>query len=50
MKKYRFLTPAILEVEAASQFYESNRPNLDGELLNDLDAALQPVVANSKEW
>lgn len=33
MKKYRFLTPAILEVEAASQFYETNRPDLGQEFL-----------------
>jgi hypothetical protein len=34
MKKYRFLTPAILELEAASQFYETNRPDLGREFLD----------------
>ena len=46
MKKYRFLTPAILEVEAASQFYESNRPELGREFLDELDATIQRIVAN----
>ena len=37
MKKYRFLTPAILEVEAASQFYETNRPDLGREFLDEIN-------------
>ena len=50
MKKYRFLTPAILEVEAASQFYESNRPELGREFLEELDETIQRIVANPKAW
>ena len=37
MRKYRFLTPAILEVEAASQFYETHRPDLGREFLDEIE-------------
>lgn len=50
MKKYRFLTPAILDVEAASQFYESSRPELGREFLEELDETIQRIVANPKAW
>ena len=50
MKKYRFLTPALLEVEAASQFYESNRPELGSEFLDEIDATIQRILANPLAW
>lgn len=50
MKKYRFLTPAILEVEAAAQFYEINRPDLGREFLDEVDQAIKRIVQNPKAW
>jgi plasmid stabilization system protein ParE len=50
MNKYRFLTPAILEVEAASQFYETHRPNLGREFLDEIDDTIQRVLANPRAW
>jgi hypothetical protein len=41
VKPYRFLTPALLEAEAASVFYESNRPDLGREFLDELDDTIQ---------
>ena len=46
MKKYRFLTPAILEVETASQFYETNCSGLGREFLDEIDATIQRILAN----
>ena len=50
MKKYRFLTPAILEVEAASQFYESNKPGLGREFLDEIDDTIQRILSNPQAW
>ena len=50
MKKYRFLTPALVEAETASQFYEANRPDLGREFLDELDATIQRIIANPKAW
>ena len=50
MKPYRFLTPALVEVEAASQFYESSRPELGREFLDELDQTIQRIVANPAAW
>jgi plasmid stabilization system protein ParE len=50
VKQYRFLTPALLEVEAASQFYESNRPELGSEFLDEIDATIQRILANPLAW
>jgi hypothetical protein len=50
MKKYRFLTPAILEVEAASRFYETNRPDLGREFLDEIDDTIQRILANPRAW
>ena len=50
MKKYRFLTPALLEVETASQFYESSRPRLGSEFLDEIDATIQRIVSNPRAW
>ncbi|MEB3230398.1 MAG: type II toxin-antitoxin system RelE/ParE family toxin [Leptolyngbyaceae bacterium] len=50
MKKYRFLTPAILEVEAAANFYEANRPELGREFLDEIDATIQRIVQNPSAW
>ncbi|RZM77782.1 type II toxin-antitoxin system RelE/ParE family toxin [Leptolyngbya iicbica] len=50
MKKYRFLTPALLEVEEASQFYESNRPELGVEFLDEVDETVQRILANPRAW
>lgn len=50
MKKYRFLTPALLEVEEASQFYESNRPELGVEFLDEIDDTIRRILANPKAW
>jgi plasmid stabilization system protein ParE len=50
VKKYRFLTPALVEAETASQFYEANRPDLGREFLDELDATIQRIIANPKAW
>jgi plasmid stabilization system protein ParE len=50
MKPYRFLTPALLEVEAASQFYESNRQGLGREFLDEVDATIQRILVNPEAW
>ncbi|QQE67168.1 hypothetical protein GFS31_38800 [Leptolyngbya sp. BL0902] len=50
MKPYRFLTPALVEAEMASRFYESNRPDLGREFLDELEATIQRIVANPKAW
>jgi len=50
MKKYRFLTPAILEVETASQFYETNCSGLGREFLDEIDATIQRILANPGAW
>jgi plasmid stabilization system protein ParE len=50
VKLYRFLTPALVEAETASQFYESNRPDLGREFLDELDATIQRIIANPKAW
>jgi plasmid stabilization system protein ParE len=50
VKKYRFLTPAFVEAETASQFYEANRPDLGREFLDELDATIQRIIANPKAW
>ena len=50
MKKYRFLTPALVEAEAASTFYEANRPDLGREFLDELDSTIQRIIANPKAW
>ncbi|MBE9138821.1 type II toxin-antitoxin system RelE/ParE family toxin [Nodosilinea sp. LEGE 07088] len=50
MKPYRFLTPALLEVEAAAQFYESNRPDLGREFLDEIDGTIQRILLNPKAW
>jgi plasmid stabilization system protein ParE len=50
VKNYRFLTPALLEVEAASQFYETNRPELGREFLDEIDATIQRILANPQAW
>ncbi|NER00107.1 MAG: hypothetical protein F6K30_25985 [Cyanothece sp. SIO2G6] len=50
MKKYRFLTPAILEVEAAANFYEANRPELGREFLDEVDETIQRIVQNPRAW
>lgn len=50
MKQYRFLTPALVEAEKASQFYELNRSDLGREFLDELDATIQRIVANPQAW
>jgi plasmid stabilization system protein ParE len=50
VKSYRFLTPALLEVEAASRFYESNRSGLGREFLDEIDATVQRILANPEAW
>ena len=50
MKKYRFLTPAILEVETAANFYEVNRPELGREFLDEVDATIQRIVQDPRAW
>jgi plasmid stabilization system protein ParE len=50
VKKYRFLTPALLEAETASTFYESNRADLGSAFLDELDATIQRIVANPRAW
>lgn len=50
MKKYRFLTPVILEVEAAANFYEVNRSELGREFLDEVDATVQRIVQNPRAW
>lgn len=50
MKPYQFLTPALLEVEAASQFYETNQPGLGLEFLDEVDHTIQRILANPQAW
>jgi plasmid stabilization system protein ParE len=50
LKKYRFLTPAILEVEAAANFYEVNRPELGREFLDEVDETIQRIIQNPRAW
>lgn len=50
MKKYRFLTPAILDVEAAATFYEVNQPELGREFLDEVDDTIQRIIQNPRAW
>lgn len=47
---YRFLSPALAELEQAAAFYEAQQPGLGADLLAEVDQATRRILAYPHAW
>jgi len=47
---YRFLSPALLEVSQAAEFYEERVAGLGADFLDEVDAAIDRILQFSEAW
>jgi plasmid stabilization system protein ParE len=47
---YRFLTPAIVEIREAAEFYDSRVPGLGVDFLDEVDAAINRILRFPDAW
>jgi len=47
---YRFLSPALVELCEAADFYESTVPGLGADFLDEVDAAIQRIIRFPEAW
>ena len=47
---YRFLSPALLEVSQAAEFYEERVAGLGADFLDEVDAAIDRILQFPEAW
>lgn len=47
---YRFLTPALLEIREAVEFYESKVPGLGVDFLDEVDGTVDRILSFPEAW
>jgi plasmid stabilization system protein ParE len=47
---YRFLSPALVEVSAAAEFYEAQVPGFGADFIDELDAAIGLILRFPTAW
>jgi len=47
---YRFLSPALLEVSEAAEFYEERVAGLGADFLDEVDAAIDRILQFPEAW
>lgn len=47
---YRFLTPALVEIREAAEFYDHRVPGLGADFLDEVDAAIDRILSFPEAW
>jgi toxin ParE1/3/4 len=47
---YRFLSPALLEVSQAAEFYEERVAGLGADFMDEVDAAIDRILQFPEAW
>lgn len=47
---YRFLTPALVDIREAAEFYDSRVPGLGADFLDEIDAAMDRILCFPEAW
>ena len=47
---FRFLTPALVEIREAAEFYENRVSGLGADFLDELEAAIERILSFPEAW
>ena len=50
MRNYRFTSAALIELKEATLYYEQQENGLGAAFLDEIDAAVQRILANPQAW
>ena len=50
MKKFRFTSAALVELKEATLYYEQQETGLGAAFLDEIDAAVERILANPNAW